>query len=137
MRRVAASFILFSSLFVLAGCEADQRLPAADAVKDADVAVVQGTQVHLLPKLDPGRTSSAATNAASSVKLSYYGGHVISNVKVIAVFWGSGVDSQIQSQIGSYYSPITNSPHIELLSRDETKNTPPERHGRTRPHHRG
>ena len=122
MRRVAGSLFLTASLFVLAGCEADQPLPAA-AAKDAQVAIVQGSQVHLLPKLDPGRTSSAATNAASGIKLSYYGGHVISNVKVIAVFWGSNVDTQVQSQIGSFYSAVTNSAHFDWLSEYDTNIT--------------
>lgn len=104
----------------LASCDADQPI-AYD--KSADVAVVYGSQVHMLPRLDPARASSAATNAASSLQLQYYGGHVISNVKVVAVFWGPNVDSQIQSQIGGFYSSVTNSGYMDWLSEYDTNIT--------------
>ena len=34
----------------------------------------------------------------TSPNFSYNGGHIISHVQIVAVYWGAGVDSQVQEQ---------------------------------------
>jgi len=43
----------------------------------------------------------------------YWGGRVISNVKVYAVFWGDGVDASVRSGIGGFLRALTNSDWID------------------------
>ncbi len=53
-------------------------------------------------------------------KVLYYGGPVIPNAKVYAVFWGPNVDAQTQSQIGPYFSDILDSTYMDWLSEYDT-----------------
>lgn len=64
----------------------------------------------------------ATTTAAAPPRLLYYGGPVISNVKVYAVFWGASVDGNIQKNIGGFYKAISNSNHMDLLTQYNTTN---------------
>ena len=50
----------------------------------------------------------------------YFGGPVISNVKVVAVFWGAGVPKTTRSQIGPYFQAISNSTYIDQLAQYST-----------------
>ncbi len=52
--------------------------------------------------------------------LNYYGGPVISHVKVFVVFWGIGVDSQIQLNIGPFYQNILDSGYMDGLAQYAT-----------------
>jgi MYXO-CTERM domain-containing protein len=58
--------------------------------------------------------------APSNAWLNYYGGHVISNVKVVPVMWGPNVPSQVTSQIGAFYTAITDSAHFDWLAEYDT-----------------
>jgi hypothetical protein len=49
----------------------------------------------------------------STSSVLYYGGPVISNVKVIAVMWGSNVDSTTQKQIGDFFATTVNSTYVD------------------------
>ena len=53
-------------------------------------------------------------------RLVYYGGPVISNVKVYAVFWTASVDGTIQKNIGGFYKAISNSNHMDILTQYNT-----------------
>lgn len=53
-------------------------------------------------------------------KLKYYGGRVISNVEVVAVFWTGNVRAQTQQQIGGFYTAITKSAYFDWLSEFDT-----------------
>ena len=48
------------------------------------------------------------------------GGPVISNVKVVAVLWGTKVDATVSSKIGDFYSRITNSAYLDWLKEYKT-----------------
>jgi hypothetical protein len=50
----------------------------------------------------------------------YYGGPVLSNAKIYAVFWGPGVDAVTQKQIGGFYSSIVNSTYLDQLAEFQT-----------------
>lgn len=55
-------------------------------------------------------------------KLKYYGGTVISNVEVVAVFWTANVKAQTQQQIGGFYTAITKSAYFDWLTEYDTIN---------------
>lgn len=73
------------------------------------------TTVHYLRPHPPTPDGPAA-----GAHLTYYGGRVISNVKVYAVNWGSGVSTEISSQIGAFYTTITASPYFDWLGEYNT-----------------
>ena len=50
--------------------------------------------------------SGGQTVTAGSGNLTYRGGPLIQRIKAHAVFWGSGVNSSVQSGIGGYYSML-------------------------------
>ena len=52
--------------------------------------------------------------------LNYYGGRVISNVKIVPVFWTANIDPEVKSQIGTFYSDFTGSPAFDWLSEYDT-----------------
>jgi hypothetical protein len=52
-------------------------------------------------------------------RVSYYGGPVISNVKVVTVFWGSYTDAE-KKTIETYYQQVTNSTYMDYLSEYST-----------------
>ncbi len=53
-------------------------------------------------------------------KLLYYGGPVISNVKVYAVYWGANVDAGLQKNLGGFYKAVSNSTHMDWLNEYNT-----------------
>ena len=54
------------------------------------------------------------------LKFHYFGGNVIPNVKLYAVFWTSGVDATTQNQIGPFYQALTNSSWMDWLNEYST-----------------
>ncbi|HMF40685.1 MAG TPA: hypothetical protein VKQ32_08320, partial [Polyangia bacterium] len=65
--------------------------------------------------------SSAAREArGAACTLKYYGGPVISNPKVVVVFWGGSLAAQTRTNIGGFYTAIVNSPYIDWLSEYNT-----------------
>jgi hypothetical protein len=61
----------------------------------------------------------------AGAKLQYFGGPVIANAKVYAVYWGSNV--QFQDHINQFYPAILNSPYMDWL---KEYNTPTQQIGR-------
>lgn len=59
-------------------------------------------------------------NQPAACNLQYLGGHVISNVKIYAVFWGSGVDATTKSGIGGFFTALTNSDWMDWQSEYRT-----------------
>jgi MYXO-CTERM domain-containing protein len=57
---------------------------------------------------------------ASDDKAYYYGGRVISNVEVVAVFWTGAVDPAVQGVVGPFLTAITASPYIDWLEEYDT-----------------
>src|SRR5207248_618335 len=52
--------------------------------------------------------------------LNYYGGPILSNVNVYAVNWGNGVNSEVKSKMGDFYTAITQSALFDWLSEYST-----------------
>ena len=59
-------------------------------------------------------------NGLASENVVYYGGPVLSNVKIYAVFWGSQVNAEVQAKIGDFYTALSNSTYIDLLGQYST-----------------
>lgn len=53
-------------------------------------------------------------------KLQYYGGRVISNVKIVGVAWGSSVDATYMSKMGGFYTTITKSRFMDWFTEYDT-----------------
>jgi uncharacterized protein (TIGR03382 family) len=101
----------------------------------ADVVVGPGPRLHQrleakVAQASPGPspfsgTSPICVNAANqtincAVDLQYFGGPVLSNVKVYAVFWTSQVSSDIQQGIGDFYGMLTTSQWVDWLTEYST-----------------
>lgn len=52
--------------------------------------------------------------------LSYFGGPVIAQPRVVTVFWGPQVNAVVQKDIGGFYAAIVNSTHMDWLSQYST-----------------
>jgi MYXO-CTERM domain-containing protein len=59
-------------------------------------------------------------NTAPNCTLRYYGGGVLSQVHVIDVLWGSGLDSTVTQKMGPFYSAVTDSTYMDWLSEYNT-----------------
>jgi MYXO-CTERM domain-containing protein len=84
--------------------------------------------VHIVPMGAPpsqpgapvGEAAATVPSCGGSCNLQYWGGHVISNVKIYAVFWGSGVNATTQSGIGGFFTALTNSPWMDWMTEFRT-----------------
>jgi hypothetical protein len=78
----------------------------------------QGT-IHIVPF---GRGSAGVKNGAApaGAHLTYFGGPIISNIHVIAVFWGPSVNAAVTGGIGQFFTDITSSNYYDLLSEYST-----------------
>ena len=88
--------------------------PFPDAGEQADATVPSGAP-HALPFGSPSLDSEAAARA----HLTYYGGPVLSNARVVAVLWGD-VDPAVRDRIGGFYQAITAGPYFGWLSEYDT-----------------
>src|SRR5208283_2797093 len=91
-----------------AGSDAGAQAPLATAARRS-----RGGLVPLSPTAakEPESSEEVAYPLASSNNdVTYNGGAVISNVHVVPVFWGPGVFSTIQSEIGCFYDAVVRSP---------------------------
>jgi len=59
-----------------------------------------------------------ASPLTSDVK--YFGGRVISNVKIVEISWGSSVDSSYMTQLQGFYTAIVASPFVDWLTEYDT-----------------
>jgi hypothetical protein len=99
----------------------------AGAAADDDALLLsdfeEGTRTHAMPvrNQSAGAPETAVTpdvTPPAGAHLNYNGGPVLSSVKVVAVYWGSGV--ALQSHLNSFYAGITNSAYFDWLSEYDT-----------------
>ncbi len=81
----------------------------------AEAELIFGEHPHPMPLFGGPRSDTADVN-----HLNYYGGVVLSNVAAVVVFWGPNVNATTRSQIGGFYSAVTNSPYMDWLSEYNT-----------------
>lgn len=60
------------------------------------------------------------TSAGSGNPMLYYGGPVISNVKVFTVLWNDRVNTEVKTKITDFYSAYVNSEHMDWLNEYQT-----------------
>jgi len=85
----------------------------------ATTANARGIHWRADPKSHPVTTANA--NAGIDFpQLQYYGGHVISNVKIYAIFWGGNVDGTTQGSIGPFYQAFATGPMFSWLDEYQT-----------------
>lgn len=65
-----------------------------------------------------------SSNRPAPCDLQYWGGHVISNVKIYAVFWGSGVNATTKAGIGGFFTALTNSDWMDWQNEYRTDISP-------------
>ncbi len=80
--------------------------------------------LHIVPWRDPNQSTTVGI-APLGAHLQYFGGPVISNVHVVQVLYGSGAfDPQVAGfatpSMGNFYSDLTNSGYMDLLSQYNT-----------------
>ena len=77
-----------------------------------------------LPSLSTGATSPAhcvdAGGNPARCEFRYFGGPVLSNVKVHAVLWGSGVDAETVARIPAFLTTVTNEDWMDWLAEYDT-----------------
>ena len=71
--------------------------------------------------MQTGSSLHQSQKFADSKGVAYYGGPVISHVKVVVVFWGPNVDAETQSKIGAFYTSVVNSNYLDWLDEYNTK----------------
>src|SRR5207237_1266064 len=105
---------------VVAPDEQDAQKAAMDSTLKA-VAFQPGTQVHKLPMTDAKARAQITPNLATNM-LQYYGGRVISNVKVVQVLYGSGtyIPEVSGANMGNFYGQSTNSAYMDWLNEYNT-----------------
>lgn len=87
----------------------------------AATARADGVDVHAVPRAGVFVLGDQPlTPMGANDKLKYYGGSVISNVEVVAVFWTGNVKAQTQQQIGGFYTAITKSAYVDWLTEFDT-----------------
>jgi hypothetical protein len=98
--------------------------PSASASALEAAAPVGASRIHTMPML-ASDAREAAPVAGAGTQLTYYGGPVIANVVIHAVYWGNSV--AFQSHLNDFYRSVTNSSYMDWLSE---YNTPTQQIGR-------
>ncbi len=73
-----------------------------------------------LAKMQKRPSSNDLDAILSNSRLDYHGGMVISNILAYSVMWGEGVDSRVQSGVGSLLTAMLNSTLFDMLSQYST-----------------
>jgi hypothetical protein len=85
-----------------------------------------------MPLIGPTSPWSSAPAVATGPHLTYFGGHVVSSVHVIQVLYGSASPATYEpfvqnggaGSIGAFYSGVTNSTYVDLMSQYSTTGNP-------------
>ncbi len=64
------------------------------------------------------RMTIQSTKTDAAPKVLYFGGPVISAVKIVSVFWGSKVNPIIKNGIDQFYVDVTNSTYMDWLNNE-------------------
>ena len=108
-------FVLIAALVsCLAGLAPVQAQDAGKGIAGA----APSTAVRPYPVRPKGELSQGGVtpSCATSPKLNYYDGPVISNAQVVPVFWGTGVSAQVVADMPQFYADVTGSNWYDFLS---------------------
>ena len=98
------------------------RPNSAAAQSTESTAGTSTRPIHIVPMVV--NRDGKPIRPPAGAHLSYYGGPVISNVKVVTVFWTNAVDAGVQTTMPAFYSAITDSTYYDLVSEYATNITP-------------
>lgn len=125
LRRMARYPVVFTCalLVSLAALPVSPAGAADPTVPDPPVSSGSGAFLpgpHLTPLVPPGGQAGSIINT-SGPHLYYYGGRVVSNIKVVQVLWGSGtystnVSSTTTPSIATMYQQVSNSAYFSWLT---------------------
>ena len=132
MRMWIASALVLGGVAVGCGAAPDGNSEGATSTEDALLLAdfEPGEHVRMMP-MRQASSKPLADRAAATVTppagahLTYFGGPVLSNAKVQAVYWGSNV--ALQPHLNAFYGAITSSAYFDWLSE---YNTPTQHIGR-------
>lgn len=88
-------------------------LPAEAQVKVNQIFYTKDKMAELF-------TANRVMDFRAGTKLEYYGGPVLSKVKLYAVMWNKNVDSEIQSKIGRFFTSLADSEYMDMLNQYST-----------------
>jgi hypothetical protein len=103
-------------------CFADFLGGCLGAASGDDDVVTEGAAsvAHQMPVSWLSSGSRPISSAAAGPHLAYYGGPVIADVEVYAVFWGGAAQVRYASALGAFYAGVTNSAYFDWLSEYDT-----------------
>jgi hypothetical protein len=119
---LTSCFLSIGLGFAIAACG---EAPAESGAGAASELRASAPPRGFLPMHQGSTGARSADPSASSAQLKYYGGPVISNVVIHAVYWDRSV--AFQSHLNDFYSTIPNSPYMDWLTE---YNTPTQQIGR-------
>jgi hypothetical protein len=111
--------LVVAGAMALAAAPVAQAHAARDAGAGAGVSrCVDALGGERAPRgVEPSGAEIADGDGGASVgRIPYLGGPVISQVKVVAVFWNDQVDPKVIADIGEYYSALTRGSFMHFLS---------------------
>ena len=132
-RLCRSSLVPLAFTFAVVGCNPQTPLAPPPVARGTggnvagNVAIAPPTRAggaHIMPLHHPDR-AKPTVHPLATANLQYYGGPVLSQVKVFTVFWNSQV--QYQSQLNAFYTAVTNSAYFDWLNE---YNTPTQTIGR-------
>jgi hypothetical protein len=87
--------------------------------------------LHIVPKrppwvrsILPDPSGSVTQPGPTGAQLLYYGGPVISNIRVVVVFWGPNVDTTVAGGIVAFFGAVTDSAYYNVVSEYSTRGSP-------------
>lgn len=87
---------------------------------EADEASASPAGASPLAATAPSCLNAQGQSIPCAVNLQYFGGPVLSNVKVYAVFWNGAVRLDVAQLIGGFYETLTNSEWLDWLTEYST-----------------
>jgi hypothetical protein len=97
-------------------------LAVAALLPAAAFALPRGVQPMRAPRAEQSEMVGTISKAAAPANalLNYYGGHVISNVHIVPVMWGSNVPSAVVTGMPAFYAAITDSAYFDWQAEYDT-----------------
>ena len=134
--RSSGSLLLAGTVAICLGisCAPESPEMAKASPAGADSELRLGTRVHVMPF---GAAAQPDLINAAAQTLTYYGGRVVSNVRVVEVLWGNGsylsnVSGTTSPSMGTFYQGVLNSPYVDWLDGDYNTVNPNPISGSTR-----
>jgi hypothetical protein len=115
-----ASGLAFGLVMTACGAPLDESATSTDSSLAARPPVGRGLQAAMMRAAEGAGDDESTEPAllAAGVQLQYFGGPVLANVVVHAVYWGESV--AFQSHLNDFYGTITSSSYLDWLSEYDT-----------------